>query len=109
MIRHYRTYPDTDDWADALIGYSAAGYDTGTVLPVQVAPVPRSVRSKHLPYLRLLAATGAPFTVRAYAAHFGVAKQGQQLYTTLAALVAAGELTRTVGKGGIGIYQGRTP
>jgi hypothetical protein len=98
---------DTDDASDVLIYYSPDGY-TAPVYPRRDQERPSHsapFAGKHVPLLREMAAEGLPFTVREYADRFGVPKSGQQLYDTLALLVKAGELTRTVRKG-IGVYQG---
>lgn len=107
MIRYFRTYPDSDDEADLLIGYSPAGF----AIPETAAeaPAPDDAKlpgGKQTQYLLAMAATGEEFTVRELRAHFGIAKQGARMYAVLAALVDAGVLTMRTGARNVRHYRG---
>jgi hypothetical protein len=108
MIRHFRTYHDPGcTCPDCRIGYSAAGYQVTRCTPPDPQPGAQAWKTgRYVTCLRELAAEGQPFTVRDFTARYGASMRSAHLYSTLAALVHDGLLTRTVDAHKVSVFQG---
>ena len=99
MKRRFRTYPDSDDAGDRLIGYRNDGSVSVTQPPALPQPIPGQHGGKYAGYILDMARTDEEFTVRDIELRFGLGHQGASFYETLNAFIAAGVLEKRVSKG----------